>query len=88
MSSDDDLGGVARFRLDELQKDVEKLQADQISRDWLDEKFRTLNEKIDGVITTDKARRNAVYAALVTGVVSLVSALVIVALTLPQGATP
>lgn len=76
---------VTGHRLSELERDVQKLQDSAVSKDWLDERFDRLNEKIDGVIQTDRNRRLAMYTAVITGIISLVSALVLVAVTLPGG---
>lgn len=92
MANDDALGDVAGFRLSELERRVDGLTAHAVSREWLEERLKRIDDAIavvrDDVAeikATEKNRRNAVYAALLTGVVSVVAALVIAALTLPGG---
>lgn len=95
MGNDDDLGDVAGYRLSELERRVDGLTQHAVSREWLEERLKRIDDSIAVVRAdvaeikqTEKSRRMAVYGALVAGVVSVVSALVLVALTLPQGASP
>lgn len=90
MPPDDTITG---HRLDALERAVRKLDDEAVSSRWLDERFGRLADAI-GELKVDiaemkqaeKAKRLAVYAAVVTGVISVVSALVIVAMTIPAGA--
>lgn len=78
---------VTGHRIDALERAVRKLQAEQVSPQWLDERFGrlrdqigTIAEDVSEIKQADRSRRMAVYTAVVVGVVSLVSALVMVGL--------
>jgi type IV secretory pathway component VirB8 len=84
---------VTAHRLDAVERALRVVQSEAVSQRWLDERFerlgdqvRNLADDIKDIRQGEKARRLAVYAALATGVVSLVSALVIVAVTGQVGA--
>lgn len=79
---------VTGHRIDALERDVRKLREESVSPHWLDERFARLRDQIAVVAEdvaeikqADRSRRLATYTAVVVGVVSLVSALVMVTLS-------
>lgn len=85
---------VIAHRVRVLEGEVQQLRQENVSPQWLDERFGRLGDQIttlartvEDMQSTDRSRRLAVYTAVVTGVVSLVAALVVVAMTIPSGPT-
>lgn len=82
---------VTGHRIEALETAVRRLQDEAVSVRWLDERFGRINDRLadmaqdlSEIRQTDRQRRLAVYTAVSIGVISLIAALIMVGLSIPN----